>query len=118
LDKPVLLADENVHAVIIEGLRTAGFQVISVRETLAGSSDESVLAESFSSSAILITEDSDFGELVFSHGSSVNGVVYLRYPWQEVDAICAALLTVLSSRQLRGSFFTITPKKIRERKIP
>ena len=118
MDKPVLLADENVHANIIKNLRQAGFEVISVREIMSGSSDELVLSKSFSSSAILVTEDSDFGELVFSHGNPVLGVIYLRYPWQEIDAICEALLTVLSSRQLRGSFFTISPKKIRERKIP
>lgn len=118
MDKPILLADENVHAGIIARLRESGFEVISIRETMGGASDREVLQKANSMSAILVTEDSDFGELIFSHDIPAIGVVYLRYAWSELDRIVNALITVLSTKATRGSFFTITPQKIRERKLP
>jgi len=118
LAKPAFVADENLHANIINSMRDAGIEVFSIRETMAGASDRDVLEKARSMSAILITEDSDFGELVFSHGIPAVGIVYLRYNWDEVQAIAKAVVTLASSRILSGSFFTLTTKKIRERSLP
>jgi predicted nuclease of predicted toxin-antitoxin system len=118
LDKPNILADENVHAGIIARLRESGFVVISIRETMGGASDREVFHKATSIDAILVTEDSDFGELIFSHGIPAIGVIYLQYSWPELDNIITALISVLSTRIIHGSFFTITPQKIRERKLP
>lgn len=118
MDKPILLADENVHAGIIGRLRTSGFEVYSIRETMGGASDMEVLQKATSIPAILVTEDSDFGELIFSHGIEAIGVIYLRYSWSELDNIVKALISVLSTKVIQGSFFTITPIKVRERKLP
>lgn len=118
MDKPILLADENIHAGIIARLRESGFEVVSIRGTMGGASDRDVLLKANSMSAILITEDSDFGELIFSYDIPAIGVLYLRYAWFEFDQIVTALITVLSTKATRGSFFTITPQKIRERKLP
>lgn len=118
MDKPAFLADENVHSAIVRSLRSAGFRVISVRESTPGASDQAVLEMARSIPAILITEDSDFGELVFSHGIEAIGVVYLRYYWREIDEISNAVLTLISTHQLMGSFITVTPQKIRERRLP
>ncbi|OHD80231.1 MAG: hypothetical protein A3J97_04975 [Spirochaetes bacterium RIFOXYC1_FULL_54_7] len=118
MDRPVLLADENIHAGIVDRLRESGIKVISVRETMGGSSDREVLQKATSIPAILITEDSDFGELVFAHGIQTIGVIYLRYSWSELDAVVQAIQTVLSTRDVFGRFFTITPQKIRERRLP
>jgi len=118
LDRPVLLADENVHTSIIDRLRRSGYTVISIRETMGGASDREVLQKATAIPAILVTEDSDFGELVFAHGIPAIGVIYLRYSWAELDAVIQAMLTVLSTRDAIGSFFAITPRKIRERRLP
>lgn len=118
MDKPGFVADENLHTSIIKDLRNAGIEVFSIRETMAGVSDREVLEKACSMSAILITEDSDFGELVFSHGIPAVGVVYLRYNWDEVEAISKAMISLASSRILSGSFFTISARKIRERRLP
>jgi predicted nuclease of predicted toxin-antitoxin system len=118
LDKPILLADENVHAGIVDKLRKSGFEVYSIRETMGGASDMEVLQKATSIPAILVTEDSDFGELIFSHGIPAIGVIYLRYSWSELDEIVKALMTVFSEKVIKGSFFTITSRKIRERTLP
>ena len=68
--------------------------------------------------SILITEDSDFGELVFSYGVASLGIVYLRYHFSELQQIVAAVTQVLSSYDLTGHFCVITPQKIRIRKLP
>lgn len=116
--KPVLLAAENLHSAIIGMLRSSGYEVVSVRETMHGASDRDVLEKARSLDAILVTEDSDFGELIFSYGISAIGVIFLRYRWQEVEAISKALLTLISTRKPAGSFYTISPLQIRERRLP
>ncbi len=58
------LADENVSRLVVEQLRAAGFDVISIGATRSGASDKDVLGSADSDDRILITEDRDFGELV------------------------------------------------------
>ncbi len=44
-----------------------------------GISDKEVLNLAREFNAILITEDSDFGEWVFAHREKITGVIFLRY---------------------------------------
>jgi predicted nuclease of predicted toxin-antitoxin system len=64
------LADENVSRHVIERLRNAGHDVTAVAETRAGASDEEVLNAADADGRILITEDRDFGEMVFANASA------------------------------------------------
>lgn len=60
------LADENVSRMVIERLRASGFDVISIGETRSGAPDKYVLEAADAEDRILITEDHDFGELMFA----------------------------------------------------
>jgi predicted nuclease of predicted toxin-antitoxin system len=117
LYKRAILADENVHTGIVRALRSEGFLVLSIREESSGIADAQVLERAQALNAILLTEDSDFGELIFSHRIHALGVVYLRYSWRELEAIINALVHVLKTHDLDGSYITISPTKIRERKL-
>ena len=60
------LADESCDGAIVRALREAGHDVTSVRDTMRGATDRSVLDAAFKEQRLLLTEDKDFGELVFA----------------------------------------------------
>ena len=72
------VADEGVDKPIVDRLRTDGHSVISIAETAPSISDDEVLAAANRDSAVLITADKDFGELVVRQQRFANGVVLLR----------------------------------------
>lgn len=111
-----ILADEGVDYRIIEKLREQGFVVISVLEKCPGISDKDVLELAQQEKALLLTEDNDFGELVFAHKEKNSGVIFLRYDRKEIQDISASLINVLSYKDsLYEKFIVITVNKIRIR---
>ena len=70
-----LLADESYAGPVIRALRSAGHDVVSMAESAKGSPDEAVIAEALSAGRVLVTEDRDFGELVFARAHTSAGVV-------------------------------------------
>jgi len=117
---PSLVVDENCHAGIISLLREKGFLVHSVRESTPGISDDQVLAMAIQNQALLVTEDSDFGELVFSHHDPTVGVIFLRYQPQDWLVTANTLVSVLGTRwsEFFGKFVVLTKNKLRIRDIP
>lgn len=78
MDHLHFLADESVDFRIVKHIRSLGFTVLSILEEQAGSSDDHVLALANQTNSILITEDKDFGELVFRLKQSGKGIILLR----------------------------------------
>lgn len=74
----IFLGDESVDYLIIERLRTQGYDVLYVAEMDPGISDEFVLDEANRRNAVLITVDKDFGELVYRQKRLHTGVILLR----------------------------------------
>lgn len=114
-----LLIDENVDFRIVKELQNSGFEVISISQNFKGISDIQVLELTKKFNAILITEDSDFGEWIFAHKESMVGVVFLRYHYKELEKILLLLIQTLKKydKELYHKFVVITPKKVRIRKI-
>jgi predicted nuclease of predicted toxin-antitoxin system len=74
-----LLADENVHSGVIGFLREAGCDVVTVREVgLRGEDDRVIIEWALPRRRVIITHDSDFGELGVASGQQIHGIVYLR----------------------------------------
>ncbi len=74
-----LLADESVDRQIVERLRRYGYDVIYIAEVEPSISDNAVFDRANEKLALLVTEDKDFGEIVFRDGRlSSDGVVLLR----------------------------------------
>ena len=74
-----LLADESLDRQIIERLRRDGHEVSYIAEMEPGITDEAVLERANERTALLVTADKDFGELVFREGRlSSGGVVLIR----------------------------------------
>jgi len=112
------VADEDVDYRLIKILRNKGWKILSILEESKGISDREVLDIVLSKNAILITEDSDFGEWVFAHGFKI-GVIFLRYKQEALDKISNVLIKVIEDHgeNLKEKFVVITPNKIRIREI-
>jgi predicted nuclease of predicted toxin-antitoxin system len=72
------LVDECVDAGLVSHLRADGQDVVYLAEIAPAASDTEVMARAHAEGRILLTEDKDFGDLVFRRGHSVPGVVLLR----------------------------------------
>ena len=77
------LADECCDADLVEALRTDGHDVRYVMETMRGASDTAVLRRAYDEGRIVLTEDKDFGELVYRLRRPVHGLVLLRFAADE-----------------------------------
>lgn len=72
------LVDECTGPAVAAWLRVQSHEVFSVYDEARGMADEDVLAKAYSESWILITNDKDFGELVFRARKPHRGVIFLR----------------------------------------
>ena len=69
---------------------------------------------------ILLTEDKDFGRLIYAHGYKAIGVIFLRYPVSERNQIAQNLVELVKqqNKKLIGCFVTVTPQRIRIGRMP
>ncbi|TGL58313.1 DUF5615 family PIN-like protein [Leptospira sarikeiensis] len=114
-----LLADENVDFRIIRKLRESGYKVFSILEDCRGVKDSQIVSLTYKLDCILLTLDKDFGEWVFAHKQTLNGIIFLRYHAKDFQKIPDAIATLLQNQgeNLRGKFVVLTLKKVRIREI-
>jgi hypothetical protein len=73
-----ILCDEGVDSEVVAQLRHDGHSVFYVAEMEPGIDDDTVLRRANELSALLVTEDKDFGEMVFRQSLVSQGVVLIR----------------------------------------
>ncbi len=100
-----------------EALRELGHDVFSARENCPQVSDEALLALAKEEERVLITEDKDFGELVFFRGFAHPSIVRLcgMTPAERVDAI-QALIERHAQAMRDGAIIVVARDRIRIRK--
>ena len=116
-----LLADECVPAPVVRTLREAGHDVVHVIETSAGISDIDVLAVAGETQRVILTEDRDFGTLVFlARQPAPTGVVFYRLSDAPPSAVADRLRRVLAEYgdSVLGTFTTVTERRARQRGLP
>jgi predicted nuclease of predicted toxin-antitoxin system len=74
-----LLADESCDFAVVRSLRAAGHDVKAVAEVSPRAQDSDVIRIAAGENRILLTEDKDFGRLVYA-GAPSAGVILIRYP--------------------------------------
>lgn len=95
------LADENIEQPIIDYLLSCGHDILSVGDIAPGASDEKLLQLANSEKRILLTNDKDFGELVYREGRVSSGIVLLRLSKEsgtEKVAILSHILPLVSDK--------------------
>jgi len=114
-----IVADESVDFRIIKYLREKNVSIYSILEKHSGISDEEVVKIAKKNNCILLTEDSDFGEYVFSFQEKQISVIFLRYNPTQINEMETAILKVIQkyNENLYGKFVVITANKIRIREI-
>lgn len=116
----LIIADENIPRSIIESLRLLEVEVIYIYDEFRGIDDFSIInLAKQKSNAIILTEDKDFGEWIFSHHVAGISVIFLRYHFSELSEITSVLIKLISEKQnnLLNKFTTVTPTKIRMRDL-
>lgn len=113
------LGDENLDWQIVERLRLDGHEVLYVVEMQPGIPDDEVLNLANNESAILLTSDKDFGELVFRLRRIAAGVVLIRLFGLASNDRAEIIANAINEHvdELLGAFTVISSKSIRIRKI-
>lgn len=114
-----LLADECCDAGLVQALRADGHDVVYALESFSGAEDDQVLAQAWTEERLLLTEDKDFGELVFRLQKSARGVILLRFDvvdrHQKVDRLRHILAQ--EGERLAGMFVVLEVDKVRLRPL-
>lgn len=113
-----LFADENLDRSLVDRLRDEGHDVLYAAEMELGMEDDVVLQRANERQALLVTEDKDFGELVFRQGLVHAGVVLVRLSGLSIPAKADAVALVLRQHgpKLVGCFSVIAPGILRMRR--
>jgi predicted nuclease of predicted toxin-antitoxin system len=111
------LADENVPADAVDGLRAAGHDVLWIATGFSGLADLAVLTKAAEDERVLLTFDNDFGELVFRGRRPACGVVLFRTGPAPVGVLASLVLTVIAGGDEWVGYFSVV-KGNRLRRVP
>jgi predicted nuclease of predicted toxin-antitoxin system len=114
-----LLADENVHPLIIQRLRDREFQVEWIKESSRGARDEDILLRNDIDQLVLITLDRDFGDLIFVRDFPAPlAIIYSRLSRAAPHVIADRILELIERGVRRHHITTITPQGERVKAFP
>lgn len=115
------MADECVSPVIVRWLRDCGHDVLSVLEAHPSAKDRFILELASREQRILLTEDNDYGDLIFRETArDIAGVILLRM----LDATTAERIAKLQSvldelgDRVVGRHVVVGPARTRLRSLP
>jgi predicted nuclease of predicted toxin-antitoxin system len=114
------LLEESVDFRLLDYLRSQGDDALAVsRDFPSALADADVLRIALRESRILVTNDRDFGELVFKGRHQHAGVVFIRIGSTGLDQLLARVGFVLERYADRLSeFVVVTPRRVRVRQVP
>lgn len=112
------LADESCDFALVRALRADGHEVIALAEVSPRLEDPSVLDLAIREECILLTEDKDFGQLVYADRRTTGGVLFLRFPARVRGDLVKTVVQLVRRRgeKLRGRFVVVQPGRIRIRR--
>jgi predicted nuclease of predicted toxin-antitoxin system len=112
------LADESLEYSTVLWLRELGYDVVSIAEDFPSVKDKKVLEKAVQEDRIVITNDKDFGDLIFLNQLPHKGVVLLRFRTEEVETKIKFLKSFLEnySNKIANKFTVIDEAKIRIRR--
>ena len=111
------IVDESSGRLISELLQADGHDSVFAGDVARGASDEEILSLAETDGRILVTDDKDFGELVFRLRRPSKGVILLRGVEGSPQVRMRVLWRVLRTRGLEGAFVTVRRDRIRVRRV-
>jgi predicted nuclease of predicted toxin-antitoxin system len=111
------LVDESTGSAVAEYLRRAGHDVLAVAEAMPQADDPDILARAVGEGRLIVTNDKDFGELIFRSGQAHHGVLLLRLHDESPPNRVRVVKSVLEqySDRLAGCFTVATEIGVRIR---
>jgi predicted nuclease of predicted toxin-antitoxin system len=109
------IADESCDFAVVRALRSEGHDVTAVVDISPRASDRTVIDLAYQEDRILLTEDKDFGRLVYATRLRSPGVILIRFPSQvraELPDNIATLVRTYAER-LSGAFAVLQPGRVR-----
>ena len=109
------LADESCDLAVVRALRADGYDVLAVSEVTQRSDDRELIDQAAGENRILLTEDKDFGWLVYASHAKSAGVILLRFPGDARQTLVQAVrrLAQEQGRRLIGAFVVVQPGHVR-----
>lgn|SRR5574341_451922 len=109
------LADESCDFAVVRALRAEGYDVLAVSEYMQQSVDSDLLEQAHRENRILLTEDKDFGWLVFASHSDSAGVILIRFPANRRSTLAQAVLQLVREHgvELENAFVVVQPGQVR-----
>ena len=109
------VVDECTGPAVASWLRSQDHDVVSVYEDARRMPDELILPLAVREDRIVVTNDKDFGDLIFAHGMAHRGVILLRLGDERAPSKIAAIARVLEgyASQIVGNFVVVTETVVR-----
>ena len=110
------LVDECTGKRLSTLLKKEGYDVLFVGDVIKSASDEEIIKRCEKEKRILITDDKDFGELVFRLGRPTQGVILLRIdvnPQKRYEI----LSNLFKNYKINKKFIVIKKDSLRIRKL-
>jgi len=108
-------ADPSGAGPVILALRQAGHDVLVIAEVEKRAVDERVIERALSERCVLITEDRDFGDLVYGHGRQSAGVIFVKFHSRARHAKPTAVVEAVAKLgvRLQDAFVVVEPGRVR-----
>lgn len=109
------LVDECTGSKVANWLRQQNHEVFSVFDELRGMTDDEILSKASKENRILITNDKDFGEMIFREQRQHYGIIFM---WLD-DERSSNKITVLENLlenyadKIKDNFVAVTETKVR-----
>ena len=114
----MFLANENFPRPSTIILRENGFEIKSIQEDYSGIGDLEVMQIAIALNLIILTFDSDYGELIFKYAKdNPPAVVFFRDKGNTPEFAAFSLMSLLANKSLTlsGAFTVIEPNNVRQR---
>ncbi len=115
----MIFLDENIDQEIVEVIEAynRSWTIFSIRENSPGITDKEVIQKVLDNQGILVTEDKDFGELLFSYGYKDGrlSVIFLKRESMTFNKLKRALIKAIDQygSAAENYFITIDKNKVR-----
>lgn len=111
------LIDESCGVKVVKALQEEAWNVVGIVGPMKGAKDEEVLKKACEEDRILITNDKDFGELIYHQKLPHKGVILLRLEgdFPEARFITIKRVVLRFQGKLKGKYVVATERKIRLR---
>ena len=111
------IVDESTGFGIARFLQAKGHDVLIVAEAMPEADDLAILQRAYDEERIVVTNDKDFGELIFRRQEPHHGVVLIRLQDESANNRLQVISALMAQYgvQLPGKFTVVTEQKVRIR---